>query len=143
MSAPAHPLTPDELRELAAVGIDPSAVAILELGVANVQVLGHGQDQTGAPVHAFGFVAAIPAGMLRPRREIFGPDGQIIGGGLPEAMPVAPKVRLLVRLDALSDSYRAQLAPAAPPVLRVLLPPASAKTARRRAKKALNGYGGT
>ena len=145
MSATAPPLTGDELAQLAAAGVDPSTVAILELGVAQVQVLGHGQDQTGAPIHAFGFMAAIPAGLLRPRREIFGPDGQIIGGGLPEAMPIAPKVRIVVRLDALAEGYREQLAPTLP-VLREYAPPLAlplagggalpAKTARRRAKKA-------
>jgi len=99
-------LQPDERAALAALGIAPEAVVVMELGVSQLQCIGEGTDAKGQRGLVFSFVAALPADMLRPKRVVLSADGNPIGGGLPEALPLPPRVRMVCKIDALSPAYQ-------------------------------------
>ena len=102
-------ITKEEAAALLSVDVDPNDCAVIEAISVQVQAVSEGRDANGTPTIVFGFFVPLPAGLLRPKSAVLGPDGMPVGGGLMDAIPLPPRVRMLVKLANLPPSMAAEL----------------------------------
>lgn len=106
----ANLLTPQEVVALAAIGVSPADVSVLNAACAGLQLVGRTQDQNGVWVDVYQATFGTPAGLVQAPSAILGPNQQPAAGGLQAVIPLPPTVRLLVKTSALPLSVRQQLA---------------------------------